>query len=44
MTFDQLFTNWIQKITRTEKPGKEIIAYKFGIFETPDILRVITSI
>jgi hypothetical protein len=37
MTFDQLFTKWIQKIIRTENPGKELIAYKFGIFETPDI-------
>ena len=37
MKFDQLFTKWIQKIIRTENPGKDIIAYKFGLFETPDV-------
>ncbi len=37
MTFDEMFSVWINDIIRTEKPSKEIIAYKFGIFETPDV-------
>jgi len=37
MTFDQLFEKWIQQIILTEKPNNDIIAYKFGVFETPDI-------
>lgn len=38
MTLDELFDNWIRGIIKTESPGKSIIAYKFGIFETTDTL------
>ena len=36
MSFDQLFNNWINRIIQTENPSKKLIAYKFGILETPD--------
>ena len=37
MTFDDLFDNWIREIIKTESPDKNIIAYKFGLLETPDV-------
>lgn len=35
MIFNELFAGWIDSIIREEKPDKKIIAYGFGIFETP---------
>jgi hypothetical protein len=37
MTFNDSFNNWIRVIIKSENPGKTIIAYKFGLFETPDV-------
>ncbi len=35
-SFDDSFDDWIDKLAKEENPGTDIIAYKFGIFETPD--------
>jgi|SRR5687767_5436007 len=36
-TFEEAFSAWTTEIIRAEKPDTSIIAYKFGIFETPDV-------
>ncbi len=34
MTVQQKFNYWLDQIIRSEKPGNEVVAYWFGIFET----------
>ena len=31
---EKIFNDWLDKITRTENPNSDIIAYYFGIMET----------
>ena len=37
MAFHDSFNNWVRGIIKNENPDKKIIAYKFGLFETPDV-------
>ena len=34
MTSQQKFNNWLNDIIETEKPGNDILAYWFGIYES----------
>ncbi|MDA7501772.1 hypothetical protein N8482_00695 [Chitinophagales bacterium] len=34
MTFEREFLDWMTSMNQTEKPGKEIIGFWFGLFET----------
>jgi hypothetical protein len=36
----QNFNKWLEKIIQTEKPGDEVIAYYFGIFEASDGFKI----
>jgi hypothetical protein len=34
MTFKEQFNDWMTRLTKTEKPSTDIIAFNFGLFET----------
>jgi len=36
MKFKEQFNNWINRLTKSEKPTTDIVAFNFGLFETED--------
>jgi hypothetical protein len=36
MMVQDKFNLWLEDIIKTENPSKDIIAYNFGVFETPE--------
>jgi hypothetical protein len=36
MIFEIEFNDWMTRLNKTEKPGENILAFNFGLFETTD--------
>jgi hypothetical protein len=36
MTFEKEFNDWMTRLNKTEKPGTDIVAFNYGLFETAE--------